>query len=146
MISSCVPLFDEDKPRHLLGIGEVEDLIEGVSRGMDFFDCVAPTRRARHGSLFISPKNGGRKENNFVVHITNQKFQTDPNPIDPGCECYTCQHFTRAYLHHLFVGEELLGLQLASYHNLYFITKLMANIRHALGEGSFHLLKDQWLR
>lgn len=145
MIESCVPYFDEEKPRHLLGIGEIEDIFEAVSRGMDFFDCVAPTRRARHGSLFISPKNGGRKQNSFVFHISNNKYKTDPNPIDPGCHCSVCQNFTRAYLHHLFVGNELLAYQLATHHNLFFITSLMKNIREAIGEGSFHLLKSEWL-
>ncbi|HSA83908.1 MAG TPA: tRNA guanosine(34) transglycosylase Tgt, partial [Patescibacteria group bacterium] len=145
MVSACVPYFDEEKPRHLLGIGEIEDVFESISRGMDFFDCVAPTRRARHGSLFISPKNGGRRENSFVFHITNQRFQTDPEPIDPGCACHVCQNFTRAYLHHLFKTNELLGHQLATHHNLFFITKLIANIREAIGEGSFHLLKNDWL-
>lgn len=145
MVSECVPYFDEEKPRHLLGIGEIEDVFESVSRGMDFFDCVAPTRRARHGSLFISPKNGGRKQNSFVFHITNKRFQTDSDPIDPGCHCYVCQNFTRAYLHHLFVGNELLAYQLATYHNLFFITTLMSQIRETIGEGNFHLLKSEWL-
>lgn len=145
MVSECVPFFDEEKPRHLLGIGEIEDVFESVARGMDFFDCVAPTRRARHGSLFISPKNGGRKQNSFVCHITNSKFKIDPEPIDPGCICYTCQNFSRAYVHHLFEGNELLGFQLATHHNLFFITKLMADIRNALEEGSFLRLKSQWL-
>lgn len=145
MVSACVPYFDEEKPRHLLGIGEIEDVFESVSRGMDFFDCVAPTRRARHGSLFIQPKNGGRCENSFVFHITNKRFQTDPEPIDPGCKCYVCQNFTRAYLHHLFAGNELLGFELATYHNLYFITNLMSQIRETLGDGRFHLLKETWL-
>lgn len=146
MVSECVPFFDEEKPRHLLGIGEIEDVFESVARGMDFFDCVAPTRRARHGSLFISPQNGGMKQNSFVFHITNSKYKTDPNPIDPGCECYTCQNFTRAYIHHLVEAREILAFQLCTYHNLYFITKLMTGIREALSEGRFHFLKAQWLK
>jgi len=145
MISACVPLFDEEKPRHLLGIGEVEDIFESVSRGMDFFDCVAPTRRARHGTLFIHPKNGGHKKNSFTLHITNNKFQTDANPIDPSCHCYVCQHFTRAYLHHLFLANELLAFHLATYHNLFFIFSLMKQIRESIGNGNFHLLKSEWL-
>jgi len=145
MVSSCVPYFDEEKPRHLLGIGEIEDVFESVSRGMDFFDCVAPTRRARHGSLFINPQNGGRRQNSFVFHITNKRFEIDSDPIDPGCACSVCQNFTRAYLHHLFVSEELLGYQLATHHNLFFITKLMEKIRMAIEDGSFHQLKSQWL-
>ena len=112
---------------------------------MDFFDCVAPTRRARHGSLFISPKNGGRKQNSFAMHITNKKFGMDPNPIDPGCQCFVCRNFTRSYINHLFAGGELLGYQLATHHNVFFITKLMEKIREAIGEGSFHLLKSEWL-
>lgn len=145
MIASCIPYFDKEKPRHLLGIGEIEDVFESVSRGMDFFDCVAPTRRARHGTLFIHPKNGGRKLNSFTLHITNHIFQMDPNSIDPGCQCFVCQNFTRAYIHHLFLGNELLALQLATYHNLYFIASLMSRIRDAIGEGSFDLLKSEWL-
>ena len=145
MIASCVPYFDEEKPRHLLGIGEIEDVFEAISLGMDFFDCVAPTRRARHGSLFIHPKNGGRKQNSFTLYITNRKFQTDPQPIDPDCPCYVCQNFTRAYLHHLFAANELLAFQLATYHNLFFITSLMSQIREAIGQGNFHLLKSEWL-
>lgn len=145
MISSCVKYFDEEKPRHLLGIGEIEDVFESVSRGMDFFDCVAPTRKARHGSLFIHPKNGGRKQNSFTMHITNKKFQTDSDPIDPDCTCFVCQNFTRAYIHHLFSVNELLAYQLATNHNLFFITSLMSSIRDSIGEGSFHLLKSEWL-
>jgi queuine tRNA-ribosyltransferase len=145
MVSACVPFFDEEKPRHLLGIGEIEDVFESVARGMDFFDCVAPTRRARHGSLFIRPQNGGTKKNGFVYHITNKRYQIDPEPIDPGCECYTCQNFSRGYLHHLFATNELLGFQLTTYHNLFFITKLMTQIREAIAEGSFHILKESWL-
>lgn len=146
MISSCIPLFDEEKPRHLLGIGEIEDMFESVSRGMDFFDCVAPTRRARHGSLFISPQNGGTKHNGFTFHITNKRFQTDPEPIDPGCNCFVCQNFTRAYIHHLFAGNELLASQLATHHNLFFVTTLMKNIRESIGQGNFQLHKSQWLK
>jgi len=110
------------------------------------FDCVAPTRRARHGSLFIHPKNGGKKQNNFVLHITNHKFQTDPDPIDPGCHCYVCQNFTKAYLHHLFTGNELLSIPISKHiNNLFFITKLMSQIRETIGNESFHLLKSEWL-
>lgn len=145
MVTSCIPYFDEEKPRHLLGIGEIEDVFEAIARGMDFFDCVAPTRRARHGSLFISPKSGGNRENSFVFHITNRQYETDPSPIDPECACYVCQNFTRAYLHHLFVGRELLAFELATYHNIYFITKLLEKVRSAIEEGSFHLLKAKWL-
>jgi len=127
--------MDGDKPRHLLGIGEVEDLINGVERGMDFFDCVAPTRRARHGSLYISSKNGGSPKNNFCLSITDKRYTISDEPIDPGCLCYTCQNFTRSYLRHLFNTKELLAYTLASYHNIYFITALMAKLRESILSG-----------
>lgn len=141
----CVPYFQEDKPRHLLGIGEVQDIFEAISRGMDFFDCVAPTRRGRHGNLYISPRNGGRKENNFTLSIKNAQFQMDKDPIDPGCECYTCQNFTRAYIRHLFVADELLGQRLGSYHNVYFIVNLVKRIREAILDERFEEMKDKWI-
>lgn len=141
----CVPFFQEDKPRHLLGIGEVQDLFEGVARGIDFFDCVAPTRRGRHGNLYLSPRNGGRKENSFTMQITNVKYTLDADPLDPGCECFTCQNYTRAYLRHLFVADELLAQRLGSYHNVYFIVTLMKRIRESILEERFFELKNKWL-
>ncbi len=141
----CVPYFQEDKPRHLLGIGEVEDLFEGVSRGIDFFDCVAPTRRGRHGNLYISPLTGGRKQNNFTLQITNAQYTLDTAPIDPVCECFTCQNYTRAYLRHLFTADELLAQRLGSYHNVYFIVSLVKRIRESILESSFGELKATWL-
>lgn len=141
----CVPYFQEDKIRHLLGIGEVQDLFEGVARGIDFFDCVAPTRRGRHGNLYISPQSGGRKENNFTMQITNEKYKLDTNPIDPICECSTCLNYTRAYLRHLFIADELLAQRLGSIHNVYFIVNLVKSIRESILEGSFGELKDTWL-
>lgn len=141
-----VPYFQEDKPRHLLGIGEVQDIFEGVARGIDFFDCVAPTRRGRHGNFYISPKNGGRTTNNFTIQITNSKYTLDTDPIDPGCECYTCQNYTRAYLRHLFYADELLGQRLGSYHNVYFIVNLVKEIRESILEGSFSNLFKDWIK
>lgn len=142
----CVPYFQEDKIRHLLGIGEVQDLFEGVARGMDFFDCVAPTRRGRHGNLYISPKSGGSKENNFTTQITNEKYKLDTRPIDPQCRCSTCTYYTRAYLRHLFMADELLAQRLGSIHNVYFIVNLVKRIREAILDGSFEQLKAEWLR
>lgn len=140
-----LPLTSPQKPRHLLGIGEVQDLFEGVARGVDFFDCVSPTRRGRHGNIYISPRNGGKKEQSFTVQITGAQYIFDTNPLDPGCECFTCQNFTRAYLHHLFKAKEMLGMRLASYHNVYFILHLLKQIRNAIGEGRFEELKKKWL-
>ncbi len=135
----------EKKPKHLLGIGEVEDLFNGVESGMDFFDCVAPMRRARFGSLYISPKTGGRRENNFVLNIRQSKFITDKKPIDLACDCYTCRNFSRAYLRHLYMADEILYHQLATYHNVYFMIKLMEKMRKAISDGVFKKLKKEYL-
>lgn len=145
IIDWTVENISEEKPRHLLGIGEVEDLFEGVERGMDLFDCVAPTRRARNGSLYVSPPTGSRK-NNFTTSITLSKYAKDSKPLDPNCGCYTCKNFSRAYLRHLFLSRELLYHQLATYHNVYFITELVEKIREAIEEGEFTNLKAKWLK
>jgi queuine tRNA-ribosyltransferase len=145
VIDWTTPFFAEDKPRHLLGIAEVADLFEAVERGMDFFDCVAATRRARHANIYLSPKNGGRKENNFSLQLLSGRFKESAEPLDPGCSCYTCLHFTRGYIHHLFKAQELLGFTLTTYHNVYFVTKLMEQIREAIGNKTFSVLKKTWL-
>lgn len=119
----------EEKPRHLLGIGEPEDLIECVKRGVDLFDCAAVTRRARNGSLYVSNTNSS------TINIGLSKYTSDPNPIDPGCLCYTCQNFSKAYLRHLYMAKELLFHQLASYHNVYFIVDLLKKIRESIRKG-----------
>lgn len=136
----------ENKPRHLLGIGEVEDLFNGIEGGMDFFDCVAPTRRARFGSLYILPESGGRRNNNFTLSIRQSRFVSDKKPIDPACLCYTCLNFSRAYLRHLYMSGEILYHQLASYHNIYFITNLVKAIRGAILQSSFVHLKRRWFK
>ncbi|MBI2442758.1 MAG: tRNA guanosine(34) transglycosylase Tgt [Candidatus Levybacteria bacterium] len=149
-----VPYFDEEKPRHLLGIGEVQDLFEGIARGIDFFDCVAPTRRGRHGTFYISPENGGSAKpgtgrnpakQNFSINIFNAKYKLDKAPIDPGCACMVCQNYTRSYIRHLFVADELLAQRLGSYHNVYFIVNLVKRIREAILDGSFEQMKGEWL-
>lgn len=142
----CVPYFDAQKPRHLLGIGEVQDIFEGVARGIDFFDCVAPTRRARHGSIYIGPQNGGKPENNFTLQISNEAYMTSQEALDPGCKCMVCITFTRGYINHLFRAKELLAHRLATYHNVYFMTQLGKQIREAIKEGSFSQLKTAWLQ
>lgn len=143
VVDWVIPLVDAAKPRHLLGIGEVGDLFEGVSRGVDFFDCVAPTRRARHGNIYSSDKNFTGK--NFTIQITNSQYKTDKGPLDPQCKCYTCGYFTKAYIHHLFKADEILGLRLATYHNVFFIINLMREMREAIGEGRFGQLKEEWV-
>lgn len=145
MIDSCVPHFDEEKPRHLLGIAEVQDLFEAVSKGMDFFDCVAATRRGRHGSLYIAPITGGTTKNNYILQIKNAKYATDPLPIDPTCACYTCVHYSRSYVSHLFKADELLGQRLGALHNVHFIVNLAKKIRESLLEDRFDSLKKEWV-
>ena len=136
MLEVVVPLLPEDKPRHLLGVGAPEDLFECVALGMDFFDCVLPTRLARNGALFVST---GR------INIRRSEFAEDPSPIEEGCTCYTCQHFSRAYLRHLFKAEELLAYRLATIHNLHFILNLMRRIRESILQGKFSEFKEQFL-
>lgn len=148
VVQWTVDNISENKPRHLLGIGEVEDLFEAVERGVDLFDCVAPTRRARNGSLYISPKYNiykNYKRYNFALNIRQSRFLSDKKPIDPTCLCYTCQNFSRAYLRHLFMSAEILYHQLASFHNIYFINNLVGQIREAIGNGQFKKLKKMWL-
>ena len=126
----------EDKPRHLLGIGEPEDLFSGVENGVDLFDCVGPTRIARNGTLFT---NSGK------INITNAKFVKDFGPVDEGCQCYTCQNYTRAYLAHLFRAKEMEAATLASIHNVYFITNLVKKMRGAILDGNFVEYKKEFL-
>ncbi|MFA6385392.1 MAG: tRNA guanosine(34) transglycosylase Tgt [Candidatus Paceibacterota bacterium] len=129
-------ILPEEKPRHLLGIGEPEDLFMGVENGVDLFDCVGPTRIARNGTLFT--KNG-------KINITNAKFVNDFNPIDEGCNCYTCSNYTKSYLAHLFRAKEMLGATLASIHNVYFINKLVSDMRQAILEDKFFEFKKEFL-
>ena len=122
-----------DKPRYLMGVGKPEDLIEGVRRGIDMFDCVMPTRNARNGHYFVT----GDADNTGVVRIRNSQYRTDTGPLDPECDCYTCQNFSRAYLYHLNKCKEMLGAQLATIHNLRYYQRLMAGIRDAIEADNF---------
>lgn len=144
-MSWVTPLLPPDWPRHALGIGEIVDLFLCIEKGVDMFDCVSPTRRARNGSLYISPKSGGKLANKFVLNIQNAQFLLDAKPIDPGCSCYTCRNFSRAYLRHLFLAKELLFYRLASIHNLYFVVDLVKKIRQAIIDKQFSKLKKKWL-
>lgn len=139
-----LPLINDDKPRHLLGIGEISDLFAGVARGIDTFDCVAPTRMARNGGVYISPKNGGTPKNHFRINIPAAKFRDEAEPIDPDCDCYTCTHHSRAYVRHLFSASETLGPRLATIHNLHFILNLMKEIRAAITTASLSDLAEKW--
>jgi len=130
-------ILPEEKPRHLLGIGEPEDLFMGIENGVDLFDCVVPTRNARNGSLYT--KYG-------KININNEKFRNDFGPIEEDCECYTCSAYTRAYLAHLFHGKEMLAATLASIHNLYFIVNLVKKIRQSILDDSFLEFKKKFLK
>ncbi|MBW1740598.1 MAG: tRNA guanosine(34) transglycosylase Tgt [Deltaproteobacteria bacterium] len=134
-----IPLLPQDKPRHLLGIGEIEDIFEVVKRGVDLFDCVVPTRTARTGTLFAKGAERCR------IHILNAQFKDDPRPIEEGCHCHTCCNYSKAYLRHLFLAKELSAIRLATIHNLYFIESLMHQIRAAIKEGRLATLKQEWL-
>ncbi len=139
-----IPLLPEEKPRHLLGIGGVDDLFECVEHGIDMFDCVGPTRMARAGMLLLSPESGGNTQNKFRLRVTNLKYRDDKLPLDPACPCYVCCNFSRAYIRHLFVAKELLAYRLASYHNVSFMMRLMRQIRESIINGTFLHLKQKF--
>lgn len=122
----------EDKPRYLMGVGSPDDIIMGVLNGIDMFDCVLPTRIARHGTAMTSLGK---------VVIKNKSYENDMGPLDPECDCFVCQNHTRSYLRHLLKGKEMLGQRLVSYHNLYFLKQLMKNIREAIKEDRLPAFK-----
>ncbi len=134
------PYLPEGKPHYLMGVGYPEQIVEAVKRGIDMFDCVIPTRNARHGALFVWSAGGRIKTKNIfktknfydVIHIANKKFTRDFGMVDKTCGCYTCQNFSRAYLRHLFITKENLGLRLATIHNLAFYMELMRKIREQI--------------
>jgi queuine tRNA-ribosyltransferase len=125
-----------DRPRYLMGVGFPEDLVEGVRRGVDLFDCVAPTRMGRNGTAFTSE---GR------LNVKRADLRADERPLDPGCDCPTCRRFTRAYLRHLYVADEMLGLRLLSLHNVHYLVTLMRSARDAVRGGTFEAWSQDWL-
>ncbi len=135
MLEVTAPELPEDKPRYLMGLGTPEDLVEGVARGVDMFDCVLPTRNARNGMAFTG---SGR------VVIKNAVYGRDPEPLEAGCGCYACRHYSRAYLRHLFLAREILAYRLLTLHNLYYYINLMAGIRQAVAEGRFAELRQEF--
>ena len=124
-----------EKPRYLMGVGKPEDLVEGVRRGIDMFDCVMPTRNARNGHLFIDMG---------VIKIRNAVHRHDDSPLDASCDCYTCQNFSRAYLHHLDKCREMLGGMLNTIHNLRHYQRLMAGLREAIQQGTLDDFVDEF--
>jgi queuine tRNA-ribosyltransferase len=136
MIEAAVECLPENRPRYLMGVGSPEDIVEGVARGIDIFDCALPTRVARNGALFTP---AGR------INIRNAAYRQQSSPIDPTCACYACHTFSAAYVHHLFVAKELLFYRLATIHNLTFISHLVERIRNSILEGTFGSLRRDFM-
>jgi len=136
MLDVCDEALPRARPRYLMGVGFPEDLIEGARRGVDLFDCVAPTRMGRTGTAFTSE---GR------LNVRNASLRDDPRPLDERCDCSTCRRFSRAYLRHLFASGEVLGLRLLSLHNVHFLVSLMGDARHAIVRGTFDAWSRDWL-
>ena len=135
ILDTVLPYAPEEKPRYLMGVGTPSNIIEGVARGIDFFDCVLPARNARHGVLYTW---------NGIIGIKNERFKTDPRPLDEGCQCPTCRNYSRAYLRHLFKSGEMLALRLCVIHNLWFYNELMQKIRDAIDNNSFDSFRATW--
>lgn len=136
IISAVEPYAPEDKPRYLMGVGTPGNILEAVSRGVDLFDCVMPSRNARHGHLFT--KKG-------IININNAKYERDDSPIDDECTCSTCQQYSRSYIRHLFKSNEILGMRLAVLHNLHFYNNLLKEIRENLDNGTFEDYKNEYV-
>jgi len=135
ILDEVCPIAPANKPRYLMGVGTPANILEGVARGIDFFDCVLPARNARHGHLFT---------HEGVINLNNKKYETDDTPIDADCSCYVCSNFSRAYLRHLFRAGEMLAMRLAVLHNLHFYNNLMAEIRKAIEENRFTAYRKEW--
>lgn len=136
VLDVTLPHAPENKPRYLMGVGTPVNIIEAVARGIDFFDCVMPSRNARHGHLFTW---GG------IINIINQKYMTDSLPIDPECDCPVCRNHSRAYIRHLLKAGEMLGMRLAVMHNLYFYNTLTEKIREAIENGQFQVFREKYV-
>ena len=136
MIDYAIPYLPEDKPRYLMGVGDPIDIIEGVIRGVDMFDCVLPTRIARHGNAFT--RNG-------KINIKNAKYKEDFTPIEENCDCYACKHYTKAYIRHLITCNETFGARLLSIHNVRFLIKLTEELRKAIEEDTLLEYKEKFI-
>jgi len=135
ILDVTLPHAPEDKPRYLMGVGTPSNIIEGVARGIDFFDCVMPSRNARHAFMFTW---------NGTMNLLNQKYERDLAPIDENCGCEACRNYSRAYIRHLFKAKEMLGMRLAVIHNLYFYNQLVAEIRKAIEEDRFEAFRAEY--
>ena len=135
IINYTTPLLPSERPRYLMGIGDLMDVLEAVSAGIDMFDCVMPTRNARNGTLFTSL---GR------ISIKREEFKKDPGPLDPDCRCYTCRNYSRAFLRHMFMSREILSMRLNTIHNIHFFLEFFRKMREAIGKGEFEKFRKQW--
>ncbi|MEC9413321.1 MAG: tRNA guanosine(34) transglycosylase Tgt [Pseudomonadota bacterium] len=135
ILDFLAPVMPQDKPHYLMGVGRPEDLVEGVMRGVDMFDCVMPTRNARNGHLFV---------HQGVIKIRNSRFKSDTKPLDPYCDCYTCQNYSRAYLHHLDKTGEMLGPRLNTIHNLHYYQTLMSGLRQAIENNTLTQFREEF--
>lgn len=136
ILDEVVPYLPQNKPTYLMGVGTPANILEAVSRGVDFFDCVYPTRNGRHGHVYT---NQGRR------NLFNAKYELDDRPIEEGCQCPACRHYSRAYIRHLLKAKEMLGMRLCVLHNLYFYNKMMEEIRDALDAGVYEEYKKKKL-
>lgn len=139
ILDYVLPKLPDGKPHYLMGVGQPEEIVEAVRRGIDMFDCVLPTRNARHGLIYIFKGKADNFRAGFyeALHITNEKFKNDFSPLDKNCSCPTCKNYTRGYLRHLFIAGEPLGARLATIHNVHFYLELMRKIRTAIHKGKF---------
>jgi queuine tRNA-ribosyltransferase len=135
VINFTAPILPQDRPRYLMGIGDLKDVLVAVEAGFDMFDCVMPTRNARNGTLFTST---GR------ISIKRTEFRDDPSPLDPDCGCHTCRNYSRGYLRHLFLSREILSMRLNTIHNLYFYLDFFRKMREAIQKNSFQDFRDRW--
>jgi tRNA-guanine transglycosylase len=140
-----VPYLPDKKPRHLLGVGEIDDIFALVERGIDSFDCVMPTRLGRMGHLLCRPYKDTKNEVKYSYDVTKPAFKASKEPLEKDCGCAVCRNYSRGYLNHLFKSNELLAYKLATYHNLSFMEKLVRKIRESINQGSFHKLKSEWV-
>ena len=137
ILDAVVPYLPQNKPTYLMGVGTPANILEGVDRGIDFFDCVYPSRNGRHGHVYT---------NHGKLNLFNAKYELDDSPIEDGCQCPACRHYSRAYIRHLFKADEMLGMRLAVMHNLYFYNHLMERIRQELDAGTFGQFHDHYVQ
>lgn len=140
VVNMTVPHLPDGMPRHLLGVGDVDDLFEGVARGIDMFDCVSPTRLGRHGTALVRDRS-----RQWRLNVSNAALREDDGPLQEGCSCATCRTYSRAYIHYLFRVKELLGIRLVSLHNVAFLLNLMTDVRESIVGDHFAALYEEWL-